>query len=405
MRKKVGVHDLRLGMHIDELCGSWMDHSFWKTSFTLEDSNDLTVLQKSTMHEVWIDTAKGLDVAVQVKDVSVEEIAEQAESILLQAVTPSPKAEERVSLEQELAHAKKLQSKAKYAVMSMFAEVRMGKALPIGEMSSLVDEINQSVSRNPGALLSLAKLKNKDDYTYLHCVAVCALMIALGKQMGIDGPMLKSLGMAGLLHDVGKMAIPDEVLNKPGRLTEQEFDVMKSHSVRGWEILKASFGVDDIALDVCLHHHERMDGTGYPDQLSSDALSLHARMGAVCDVYDAITSNRCYKAGWAPADALRKMAEWQAGHFDATVFKAFVKTVGIYPVGTLLKLKSGRLAVVTDQSNQSLLKPIVKVFFSSRSNAPIVMELVDMSRSQDNIESVEDAAKWGLDVMKMTGIC
>ena len=405
MRKKVGVHDLRLGMYIDELCGSWMDHSFWKTSFTLEDSNDLTVLQKSTMHEVWIDTAKGLDVAVQVKDVSVEEIAEQAESILLQAVTPSPKAEERVSLEQELAHAKKLQSKAKYAVMSMFAEVRMGKALPIGEMSSLVDEINQSVSRNPGALLSLAKLKNKDDYTYLHCVAVCALMIALGKQMGIDGPMLKSLGMAGLLHDVGKMAIPDEVLNKPGRLTEQEFDVMKSHSVRGWEILKASFGVDDIALDVCLHHHERMDGTGYPDQLSSDALSLHARMGAVCDVYDAITSNRCYKAGWAPADALRKMAEWQAGHFDATVFKAFVKTVGIYPVGTLLKLKSGRLAVVTDQSNQSLLKPIVKVFFSSRSNASIVMELVDMSRSQDSIESVEDAAKWGLDVMKMTGIC
>ena len=405
MRKKVGVHDLRLGMYIDELCGSWMDHSFWKTSFTLEDSNDLTVLLKSTMHEVWIDTAKGLDVAVQVKDVSVEEIAEQAESILLQAVTPSPKAEERVSLEQELAHAKKLQSKAKYAVMSMFAEVRMGKALPIGEMSSLVDEINQSVSRNPGALLSLAKLKNKDDYTYLHCVAVCALMIALGKQMGIDGPMLKSLGMAGLLHDVGKMAIPDEVLNKPGRLTEQEFDVMKSHSVRGWEILKASFGVDDIALDVCLHHHERMDGTGYPDQLSSDALSLHARMGAVCDVYDAITSNRCYKAGWAPADALRKMAEWQVGHFDATVFKAFVKTVGIYPVGTLLKLKSGRLAVVTDQSNQSLLKPIVKVFFSSRSNAPIVMELVDMSRSQDNIESVEDAAKWGLDVMKMTGIC
>ena len=405
MRKKVGVHDLRLGMYIDELCGSWMDHSFWKTSFTLEDSNDLTVLQKSTMHEVWIDTAKGLDVAVQVKDVSVEEIAEQAESILLQAVTPSPKAEERVSLEQELAHAKKLQSKAKYAVMSMFAEVRMGKALPIGEMSSLVDEINQSVSRNPGALLSLAKLKNKDDYTYLHCVAVCALMIALGKQMGIDGPMLKSLGMAGLLHDVGKMAIPDEVLNKPGRLTEQEFDVMKSHSVRGWEILKASFGVDDIALDVCLHHHERMDGTGYPDQLSSDALSLHARMGAVCDVYDAITSNRCYKAGWAPADALRKMAEWQVGHFDATVFKAFVKTVGIYPVGTLLKLKSGRLAVVTDQSNQSLLKPIVKVFFSSRSNASIVMELVDMSRSQDSIESVEDAAKWGLDVMKMTGIC
>ena len=405
MRKKVSVHDLRLGMYIDELCGSWMDHSFWKTSFKLEDNNDLITLQKSAIHEVWIETSKGLDVAEEVIDESAEEVAKQTEAMLLQAANQSDSIAERISLENELARAKKLQSKAKYVVKSMFEEARMGKALPIGELSLLVDEINQSVSRNPSALLSLAKLKNKDDYTYLHSLAVCALMIALGKQMGIEGAELKSLGMAGLLHDVGKMAMPDEVLNKPGRLTDQEFEVMKSHPVCGWEILKASFGVDDVTLDVCLHHHERVDGTGYPEQLSGDALSLPARMGAVCDVYDAITSNRCYKAGWAPAEALRKMAEWQAGHFDATVFKAFVKTVGIYPVGTLLKLKSGRLGVVSDQSNQSLLKPIVKVFFSSRSNAPIAMELVDMSRSQDSIESVEDAAKWGLDVMKMTGIC
>ena len=404
MRKKISVHDLRLGMYIEELCGKWMDHPFWKSSFKLEDNKDIVALQQSAIREVWINIAKGLDVAEQAEELPAE-VVERVQEVLEQAADLTSKVEERVSLEQELERAKKLQSKAKHAVMSMFEEARMGKALPIGEMSTLVDEINQSVSRNPGALLSLAKLKNKDDYTYLHSVAVCALMIALGKQMGIEGALLKSLGMAGLLHDVGKMAVPDEVLNKPGRLTEQEFDVVKSHPVRGWEMLKESFGVDDVALDVCLHHHERVDGTGYPDKLSGDALSLHARMGAVCDVYDAITSNRCYKAGWAPADALRKMAEWQAGHFDAVVFKAFVKTVGIYPVGTLLKLKSGRLAVVTDQSSQSLLKPIVKVFFSSRSNVPIKMELIDMSRSQDVIESVEDAAKWGLDVMKMTGVC
>ena len=405
MRKKISVLDLRMGMFIEELCGSWMDHPFWKTSFKLEESKDITALQQSAIREVWIDTSKGLDVASAVKEMSTEEVAQQANEVLLQAVSPPKKQEERVSLEQELERAKKLQNKAKHAVMSMFEEARMGNALPIGEMSLLVDEINQSVSRNPGALLSLAKLKNKDDYTYLHSVAVCALMIALGKQMDLEGDILKSLGMAGLLHDVGKMAVPDEVLNKPGRLTDQEFDVVKTHSVRGWEILKASYGVDDMALDVCLHHHERVDGTGYPDKLSGEALSLYARMGAVCDVYDAITSNRCYKAGWAPADALRKMAEWQDGHFDAAVFKAFVKTVGIYPVGTLLKLKSGRLAVVTDQSNKSLLTPIVKVFFSSRSNAPIAMEFVDMSRSQDSIESVESADKWKLDVMKLTGVC
>lgn len=405
MRKKIKVHDLRMGMYIDELCGSWMDHPFWKTSFRLEDSKDLAVLQQSVIREVWIDTAKGLDVAAQVKEVSAEEADQQAESVLLQAAVPAHKQEERVSLEQELERARKLQSKAKQAVIAMFGQARMGKALQIDEMAPLVDEISQSVSRNSGALLSLARLKNKDDYTYLHSVAVCALMIALGKQMGMEGDVLKSLGMAGLLHDVGKMAVPDDVLNKPGRLTEQEFDVVKTHSARGWEMLKGSFGVDNVALDVCLHHHERIDGAGYPDKLSGEALSLFARMGAVCDVYDAITSNRCYKAGWAPAEALRKMAEWQDGHFDPIVFQAFVKTVGIYPVGTLLKLKSGRLAVVVEQSSQSLLKPLVKVFFSSRSNVPIAMEIIDMSRTQDAIESVEDAAKWGLDVMKMTGIC
>jgi HD-GYP domain-containing protein (c-di-GMP phosphodiesterase class II) len=405
MRKRIKVQDLVMGMYIDELCGSWMDHPFWKTSFKLEDRNDLTTLQQSAIREVWIDTVKGLDVVMPVEEATEVEVEQQAEQLLMQAATPAPKPEVRVSLEQEMARAIKLQNKAKQAVISMFEEARMGKALPIGEMSALVDEINESVSRNSGALLSLARLKNKDDYTYLHSVAVCALMIALGKQMGIEGDALKSLGMAGLLHDVGKMAVPDDVLNKPGRLTEQEFEMVKTHPRRGWEMLKASFGVDEVALDVCLHHHERVDGTGYPERLSGAALSLAARMGAVCDVYDAITSNRCYKAGWAPADALRKMAEWQDGHFDESVFQAFVKTVGIYPVGTLLKLKSGRLAVVTDQSRQSLLKPIVKVFFSSRSNAPIVPELVDMSRTQDSIESVEDMAKWDFDLKKLTGVC
>jgi putative nucleotidyltransferase with HDIG domain len=286
----------------------------------------------------------------------------------------------------------------------MFNEARMGNALQIGDAATLVDEINQSISRNSGALLSLAKLKNKDDYTYLHSVAVCVLMLALGRQLGVTGETLKSLGMAGLLHDVGKAAIPDEVLNKPGRLTDEEFDVVKSHSVKGWEILKGSYGVDDIVLDVCLHHHERVDGTGYPHKLPASELTLFVKMGAVCDVYDAITSDRCYKRGWEPAEALRKMAEWKGSHFDEAVFQAFIKTVGIYPVGTLVKLKSGRLGAVTDQSEKSLLTPKVKVFFSSRLNEPIFMEIVDLALGKDSIEGAENPATWGFDMKKITGV-
>jgi putative nucleotidyltransferase with HDIG domain len=407
MRKKINVNDLVIGMYIDELCGSWMDHPFWKKTFMLEDAHDLLSLKQSNIQEVWIDTAKGLDVPVYVESVvSEQEVEQEAEQVLLAAQTKSKQVlVAKLTLDQELDRAKIIKEQGRQAIVAMFSEVRMGKALPMDEMENLVDEINQSVTRNNTALLSLVRLKNKDDYTYLHSVAVCALMIALGKHLGIEGNELKSLGMAGLLHDVGKVAIPDEVLNKPGKLTEAEFDLVKSHPLRGWEILQQCPAADKVTRDVCLHHHERVDGTGYPDRLSGDALSLAARMGAVCDVYDAITSDRCYKAGWAPADAVRKMAEWQKGHFDETIFQAFVRTVGIYPVGTLLKLKSGRLGVVADQSEKSLLKPIVKVFFSTRANTAIPVELVDMSRTQDSIENIEDVAKWGFDLEKMTGIC
>jgi HD-GYP domain-containing protein (c-di-GMP phosphodiesterase class II) len=154
-------------------------------------------------------------------------------------------------------------------------------------------------------------------------------------------------------------------------------------------------------LDVCRHHHERVDGNGYPDKLSGEALSVFARMGAVCDVYDAITSERCYKDPWEPAVALRKMAEWREGQFDEAIFQAFVKTVGIYPTGTLVKLHSGRLGVVTDQTDAGLLKPKVKVFFSGKSRIPIPQEVINLARSQDSIESVEDPLHWGFDLSKV----
>jgi putative nucleotidyltransferase with HDIG domain len=272
----------------------------------------------------------------------------------------------------------------------------MGQALRADIAYPIVEEIHQSVSRNADALISLVRLKSKDDYTYLHSVAVCALMISLGKRLGLDGKTLRHVGMAGLLHDVGKMRVPDAVLNKPGRLTDTEFETVKSHPRLGHQVLLKAQGLNETTLEVCLHHHERMDGGGYPDGLAGENLSLYARMGAVCDVYDAITSERCYKKGWEPSLAIRKMAEWQRGHFDLRIFHAFVKTVGIYPVGTLVKLKSGRLGYVVEQGKRSLTTPIVKVFFSEQANAHILPELVDLSDSRDVILSSHDPGHWGL---------
>lgn len=404
MLKKIHVRDVRLGMFIQELCGSWMDHPFWKKSFELSDQKDLNTLQNCGLQEVWIDTTKGLDVEGDVEVVTEEEEAQKIERELQQVAQSENKPIPRASMQEEVARARKLQEKSKAAVTSMFQEARMGNAISVADAEPLVDEINSSVSRNPEAFITIARLKTKDDYTYLHSVAVCALMIALAKQLGLSPADVKDAGLAGLMHDVGKAMIPDEVLNKPGKLTDEEFEIIKAHPTRGWEALNIGADANPVVLDVCLHHHERVDGTGYPEKISGEALTLFARMGAICDVYDALTSNRCYKNGWEPSEALRKMAEWKNGHFDERIFHAFVKTIGIYPSGTLVKLKSGRLAVVIEQTEKSLLTPKVKAFFSTKSNEPIMPEVIDLTKSTDAIANVEIVEKWGFDMKQITGI-
>lgn len=397
MLKTIHLQQLRLGMFIQTLGGRWMDHPFWRSSFKLIKPEDLQALLQSGIPDLVIDTGKGLDVdaapAAMAKPAPPEPVAPK------EIPPPVP----RVSYEQEIEQAKQIQGKAKRAVTNLFNQARMGNAIDVSVVAPLVDEINQSIERNAGALLSIVRLKTVDDYTYMHSVAVCALMISLGQRLGLKGEELHQVGIGGLLHDVGKMSVPLDILNKPGKLTDEEFVVVKNHPVQGWEILKNAQVSDAIPLDVCLHHHEKMDGGGYPERLSGEGISFHARMGAVCDVYDAVTSDRPYKRGWDPAEAIKRMAEFRNGHFDETVFQAFVKTIGIYPTGSLVRLKSGRLAVVTDQSDKSLLMPKVKVFFSTKSKGPIKMEVIDLGRSQDGIEGLEDVAKWGFDLKKVMG--
>ncbi len=391
--KRISVKHLRVGMFLQEPCGSWMDHPFWRTKFKIEDPNDVVTLQSSSVTEVWIDTSKGLDVGEAEDAEEQTAVEDEAEKVLIGALSPTV---EKVDVAKELERAASICSEAKQAVTSMFNEVRMGKALDAADAMPLVEEISNSVLRNPGALISLARLKTKDDYTYMHSVAVCALMVALARQLGMSETQARQAGMAGLLHDIGKMMIPDEILNKPGRLTDEEFDTIKSHPAEGHKILLEAEGVDDVTLDVCLHHHEKVDGSGYPDRLKDEDISLFAKMGAVCDVYDAITSNRPYKNGWDPAESLRKMAEWSKGHFDPMIFQAFVKSVGIYPIGSLVKLESGRIGVVIDQTEKSLLTPKVKVFFSTKSKLRIPPEVLDLSSAiaRDKIVSREDPEKW-----------
>lgn len=392
--KRIAVSELCLGMYIHEFCGSWMDHPFWKGRFLLDNDRDLLRIHASEIGEVWIDVSRGVDVAPGQPSRTVAEVAAETEARLL--AVESKTAPARVDLAQEVSRALRLCAQSKAAVVEMFRDARMGQAVTLANAGGLVEEIADSVLRHPDALISLARLKTSDEYTYMHSVAVCALMIALARQLGLAEEQVREAGMAGLLHDIGKMAIADAILNKPGKLTDAEFATMRGHPEAGGRMLRDIPQVSALVLDVCLHHHEKYDGSGYPHRLLGEQISLFARMGAICDVYDAITSDRPYKQGWDPAEAIRKMAEWK-GHFDDKLFQAFVKSVGIYPVGALVRLDSGRLGVVMEQHEKSLLTPRVKVFFSARSKVPIAQEVLDLAKlaGRDKIVGRESAEDWG----------
>jgi putative nucleotidyltransferase with HDIG domain len=384
--KRIKTSQLTLGMHLHTLCAPWVRHPFWKSDFKLTFVTDIEKIQESGIDKVIIDISKGADVLVVSHEISP-------------AILNSTKASHKIAapIESELKRAITVYNQSKNAIRSMFDDVRMGKALDVDSAEIVVSEISASIMENSTALISLMRLKNANEYTYIHSVSVCALMIATAKAVGLNEVQCKEAGVAGLLHDIGKMSIPNAIINKTGPLTDQEFEIIRTHPQRGYSILKEQQQVTHGVLDVCLHHHEKIDGTGYPIGLKKEQISTLVRIASICDVYDAVTSNRPYKLGWDPAEALKKMAQWD-GHFDKKIFQIFVKVIGIYPIGSFVKLENDKMGIVYQQNSISLLKPKVKLFFCSKRNIQIPLEDIDLSDNgrTEKIIGVEDPEKWGL---------
>jgi putative nucleotidyltransferase with HDIG domain len=410
LTRKIPTSRLRPGMHLHKLGGSWLDHPFLRNSFLLNDYADIRKIQDAGIAFVWIDESKGEALSdadesdyetLEIEDDDDSDVSEQevstSETPVISQVAPAPDqpAATKVDIIGEIERARMICYTGKEQVKAMFNDLRMGNSLSQDAVIPLIEEISASIWRNPSALISVARLKTHDDYTYMHSVAVAALMIALAKQLGLDAEKTRIAGIGGLMHDLGKAFMPLEVLNKPGRLTDTEFAIMKTHPAKGARVLQ-EVGADARVIDIALHHHEKINGSGYPHGLKDEEISLLAKMGAVCDVYDAVTSVRAYKNPWDPALAMREMARW-AGHFDKQIFNAFVKSVGIYPVGSLVKLSSDRLAIIAEPNESHLLKPRVRVFYSIRSREKIMMHTLDLAdpACTETIVGPENPVTWG----------
>jgi len=396
-------------MWFHRLGGSGYHHAFVRKGFLL-DARDIELLAEGGVDELIIDTSQGVDVeegssidgaaAASAASAAAAEAAEAAEASTAAAAgapmrPPAAPLAPKFEMNQEVKQARRIYQEGKEKVVALFNDARLGRAIQVDSVMPLIEQINDSIGRHPDALVSVVRLKAHDEYTYMHSVAVCALMISLARRLGLSEEQVREAGAAGMRHDLGKAVMPIKVLNKPGALTDDEFKIMKSHPDRGWEMLKNADHAPQAVLDVVLHHHEKFDGSGYPHSLKGDDISLMARMGAVCDVYDAVTSNRPYKKAWGPAESLQRMIGWK-GHFDDQILKGFIRSVGIYPVGSLVRLESDHLAVVLEQGEGSLLVPKVRVFFNARKRESVFIKDVDLGAPDcgDRIVGLESAEKW-----------
>lgn len=405
MLKKVDSSQLRVGMYIHDLDCGWMEHPFVRNRFVITSEDEIRKIMAAGIRGVTIDCARGLDVT----DAPTVDEANAATEAEVAAIAARPVAPLRTTLAEEFDRAVAIRRQAAGLVKTVMQDARLGKAIEMDKVSPVVENITASILRNASALLGLSVIKTKDDYTFLHSVSVCTLLVAFCRSRKMDADTIYQAGIGGLLHDTGKALVPDEILNKPGRLTDEEFEIVRRHPKDGYDILCRTSEIGAIPLDITLHHHERRDGTGYPDRQGENQISELAQMAAIVDVYDAITADRCYHKGMPAAEALRKMYEWSKFHFNPALTQEFMRCVGIYPVGTLVLLESGRLAVVVEPHETSLLTPKVNVFYSTKSQTYIKPETVDLSRGLgfgggDKIVRHESPEKWKVDPVRFMAL-
>lgn len=310
MLKRIEASQVRAGMFVEAVEGAWKDPLLGRHRFLVKHEADAQRLRGSGLDVVIINTSKGIDTNGMRSNV------------------PAYASEDPRVIEAQTKAARETIQKSAEQIEDVFTRIQGGAGVALDDIAPVISGLSTSLDENPAIFLSVTRLKTKDETTFLHSLSVSALMIHFARYLDFDEDTVRVIGIGGLLHDVGKLEIPQEILAKEGKLDDAEMQLIRSHPELGHAILKRQAGMPDIVLDVCLNHHERIDGRGYPNMIPGAKLSIYARLAAICDVYDAITSIRPYKQPWSPADALKWMLS-RDGHFDMKLLKRFALCLSV----------------------------------------------------------------------------
>ena len=290
------------------------------------------------------------------------------------------------SRDSKQAQVKVILNEAKNLVRKVLSETYEGKAVEVAPFEEIADRMIESVMDDADAMKCISALRTKDAYLLEHSVNVAFLLVTFGKHLGLDKTMLKEMAVGGILHDIGKIKVDNEVLHKPGKLTPEEFAHIKLHQVYAVEIMEQTQGLAQVSKDVCLMHHEKLDGRGYPKGLKGDEIPLHGRMSCIVDIFDALTATRCYKEAMSPAAAFKILISLTPFHLDQALVYEFIRCVGIYPVGSLVQLSDERIGIVWEAKDRDALHPVVKCFYSLKHKRYTEVTMVDLRKAEVNIE-------------------
>lgn len=369
---KLPVSQLTLGMFVSAIDKNDKGQLAIANAGQIKHKDAILKLAKSGIKFVWVDADRSAEHCGLKKKITNDNQTDNKKAF--------------ISRDKQQAQAKVMLTKAKDLIRKVLSETFEGKAIEVAPFEALADTMIESVMLDADALKCMSALRSKDAYLLEHSVNVAFLLVTFGKYLKLDRDMLRQMAVGGILHDIGKIKVDNKVLHKPGKLTPEEFEHMKLHQVYALEIMNETTELSQISKDICLMHHEKLDGRGYPRGLKGDEIPRHGRMSCIVDIFDALTATRCYKEAMSPAAAFKILLSLTPFHLDQELVYEFIRCIGVYPVGSLVELSDGRVGIVWASKDRDALHPIVKCFYSLKVKRYTDVAMVDLLKSELYIE-------------------